>query len=109
ACPPQYVTVVPTDDTNRIAHMNKMAERVKARWMPFGGAPQLPDALRLRRSEAQGPFLTGDFEGYRPLRHQRDGNEVDDVAVQNQMPRLVALAVRRMVQKERGQRSVRWT
>src|SRR5207248_9711034 len=107
--PPPFGIVVPTDDANRIAPMDKMGERVKDRWMTFGGAPQLPDALRLRRSEAQGPFLTGDFEGYRLLRHQRDGNEVDDVAVQNQMPRLGALAVRRMVQKERGQRSVRWT
>src|SRR5439155_3081519 len=77
--------VVPTDDAKGISLVDKSGERVKDRWMTLRGAAQFPDAFRLRRREAQLALLVADFE-IGVIGDQRDGDEIDDVAVQDQTP-----------------------
>src|SRR5205085_7293352 len=87
--------VVPTDDVNRISLLDKTGERVKHLGKAVGGALQLPDAFLFAGSQSQLALLRGHLEGYlfAGARQQRDGDEIDDVSVEDQTPRLAAFAV----------------
>ncbi len=92
--PMELAVVVAADDVNEVSLLEKTGERVKDLRVTREGLAQLPDALRLLGAEAKLPFLFADLEARvpGPGRHA-DGDEVDDVAVQDQAPGLAIPAV----------------
>src|SRR5262249_53883809 len=92
--PMELGIVVPPDDVNEISLLEKTGERVEDLPVAREGLPQLPGALGLLRAEAKLLFLLADFEtGVARPRGHGDGDEIDDVAVQDQAPGLAVLAV----------------
>jgi len=90
--PVELGVVVPPDDVNEVSLLEKTGERVEDLRVAREGLAQLPDALRLLGAEAKLPFLLADLETrVRGLGGDGDGDEIDDVAVQDQAP---GLAVR---------------
>ena len=86
--PMKLRVMVAADDVKTISLLEKTGERVEDRSMTLDGLAQLPDALRFLGGQPELPFFFGHFEGrFGPGRHG-DGDEIDDVAVQEQTPRL---------------------
>src|SRR3954470_3062158 len=84
-CRPMELRVmVAADDVKRISLLEKTGERVEDQWMTFEHLVQLPDTLRFLGSESELAFFFGHFEACLGPGSDGDGDEIDDVAVQEQ-------------------------
>src|SRR5207248_3183120 len=101
--PMELRVVVPADDVKEVSLVEKTGECVKDFGMARKRLAKLPDAFRLFRREPKLAFLLADREpgvfGWR----DGDGDEVDDVAVQDQTPRFAVFLVQGVEIEECGE------
>src|SRR5436305_12268379 len=91
--PMELRVMVAADDVKGISLLEKTGERVEDEWMTFEHLVQLPDTLRFLGSKAELAFVFGHFEARLGPGSDGDGDEIDDVAVQEQAPWLSAALV----------------
>lgn len=99
--------VVAADEVQFVPGGDEAREGVENPLVPGRDPRQLPGALLLLGRQADGPLLVADREGRgdRQPRRERDGDEVEDVADQQEPPRPPAFAVDGVVVEEAHQRA----
>ena len=102
----EFRIVVAADDVNEISLVEKTGERVENLGMSSERLAQLPDALRLVGTEPELALLFAHGEAGVIGGRDGDGHEIDDVAVEDETPRLALLAARSVEVEERGELGV---
>ena len=104
--PMKLRVMVPADDVKKISLVEKTGERVENLGVARDRLPQLPGALRLFGGQPELTFFLADGESGVVRRRDGDGDEVDDVAVEDQAPRLALLAIGGVEVEEGGELGV---